>query len=158
MEQSFWWKTKRDKREAKTWTQASLKIKKVCFSPKVPIQPLLKPFEHNLGQNSSITRLFQPTLGSKSALGNPVFWLAVRWATYALLTMALGRSRWLDIVLFWVFINRQEVEVNKNARPIPSHLEGTSFVNKDLFHYGPKGNFSGAFQDQREKFPACSTL
>ena len=36
----------------------------------MPIQPLLEPFEQNLGQNSSITRLFQPTLGSKSALGN----------------------------------------------------------------------------------------
>ena len=37
-------------------------------------------------------------------------------------------------------MDRQEVEVNKNARPIPSHLEGTSFVNKDLFYYGQKGN------------------
>ena len=55
-------------------------------------------------------------------------------------------------------MDRQEVEVNKNARPIPSHLEGTSLVNKDLFYYGQKGNFLRAFQDQREKFPACSTL
>ena len=29
------------------------------------IQPLLGPFEHNLGQNSSIRRLLQPTLAQK---------------------------------------------------------------------------------------------
>ena len=33
------------------------------------IQPFLKPFEHNLGQKSSIKRLFQPTVGPISALG-----------------------------------------------------------------------------------------
>ena len=54
----------------------TLKIEKICISPEVPIppcrpsliQPLLKPFEHNLGQNSSIKRLFQLTLGPISAL------------------------------------------------------------------------------------------
>ena len=40
------------------------------------IQPFLEPFEHNLGQKSSIRRQFQPTLrpisalGTKSALAN----------------------------------------------------------------------------------------
>ena len=65
------------------WNYTESKIKKICFSPKVRIQrsqsliqPLLEPFEHNLGQNSSIKRLFQPTLwpisafGFKSAQGN----------------------------------------------------------------------------------------
>ena len=48
----------------------------ICFSHIVPIQPLLESFEHNLGQNSSIKRLFQSTLGpisvvvSLSAPGN----------------------------------------------------------------------------------------
>ena len=33
------------------------------------IQPFLEPFEHNLGQKSSIKRLFQPTVGPILALG-----------------------------------------------------------------------------------------
>ena len=33
------------------------------------IQPFLEPLEHNLGQKSSIKRLFQPTVGPISALG-----------------------------------------------------------------------------------------
>ena len=48
---------------------STLKIGKICFSPKVSIQPFLEPFEHNLGQKSSIKRLFQPTVGPISALG-----------------------------------------------------------------------------------------
>ena len=35
-------------------------------------------------------------------------------------------------------MEREEVEVNKNARPISSHLEGTSLVNKDLLLLWPK--------------------
>ena len=61
-----------------------MKIKKICFSPEVPIQPYWPksdlappgPLEHNLSQNSLIKRLFQHTRaqwpisapGSKSAL------------------------------------------------------------------------------------------
>ena len=57
----------------------ALKIKKICFSPagQSLIQPLLESFEHNLIQNSPIKRLFQPTLGSISALGSKsalVYW------------------------------------------------------------------------------------
>ena len=46
------------------------------------------------------------------------------------------RSRWLDIgqVLFFVFMDRDEVEVHKLAkkrtRPISSHLDPTNLVNK----------------------------
>ena len=58
----------------------SVSAPKCKFSPagQSLIQPLLEPFEHNLGQNSSIKRLFQPTLvpissrGSKSALGSQI--------------------------------------------------------------------------------------
>ena len=57
--------------------QETLKIKMICFSPKVSIQPcrsksdqpFLEPFELNLGQKSSIKRLFQPTVGPILALG-----------------------------------------------------------------------------------------
>ena len=35
-------------------------------------------------------------------------------------------------------MEREEVDVNKNARPISSHLEGTSLVNKDLLLLWPK--------------------
>ena len=35
-------------------------------------------------------------------------------------------------------MEREEVEVNKNVRPISSHLEGISFVDKDLLW--PKRN------------------
>ena len=35
-------------------------------------------------------------------------------------------------------MEREEVDVNKNARPISSHLEGTSLVNKDLLSLWPK--------------------
>ena len=47
----------------------TLTTKMICFSPKVSIQPFLEPLEHNLGQKSSIKRLFQPTVGPISALG-----------------------------------------------------------------------------------------
>ena len=49
------------------------------------------------------------------------------------------RSRWLDIgqVLFWVFMDRDEVEVHKLARkrtrPISSHLDRTNLVNKGYY-------------------------
>ena len=45
-----------------------------------------------------------------------------------------------------MFIEGEEVEVNKNARPISSHLEGTSLVNKDLLLLWPK----------RKRFPRDS--
>ena len=54
---------------------------------------------------------------------------------YGLLTKFV-RSRWLDIglVLFCVFMDRDEVEVHKLAkkrtRPISSHLDWTNLVNK----------------------------
>ena len=57
------------------------------------------------------------------------------------------RLRWLDIgqVRFCVFMDRVGVEVHKLAkrrtRPISSHLDGTSSVNKELL-YGFQGNFS----------------
>ena len=35
-------------------------------------------------------------------------------------------------------MEREEVDVNKNARPISSHLEGTSLVNKNLLLLWPK--------------------
>ena len=38
------------------------------------IQPFREPFEHNLSQNSSIKRLFQPTVGPISALANWTYW------------------------------------------------------------------------------------
>ena len=54
----------------------------------------------------------------------------------ALLTK-LVQSKWLDIgqvLFFCVFMDRNEVEVHKNAkkrtRPISSHLDRTSLVNK----------------------------
>ena len=61
----------------------ALKIKKICFSPKVPNQPLLESFEHNLIQNSPIKRLFQPTLGSISALGSKS--ALVNWTVLAMI-------------------------------------------------------------------------
>ena len=50
------------------------------FSPtgQCPIQPLLEPFEHNFGQNSSIKRVLQPTLGPISALGSDCILLTER--------------------------------------------------------------------------------
>ena len=49
----------------------SVSAPKCQFSPAGHslIQPFLEPFEHNLGQKSSIKRLFQPTVGPISALG-----------------------------------------------------------------------------------------
>ena len=49
----------------------SVSAPKCQFSPagQSLIQPFLEPFEHNLGQKSSIKRLFQPTVGPISALG-----------------------------------------------------------------------------------------
>ena len=48
----------------------SVSAPKCQFSPagQSLIQPFLEPFEHNLGQKSSIKRLFQPTVGPISAL------------------------------------------------------------------------------------------
>ena len=48
----------------------SVSAPKCQFSPagQSLIQPFLKPFEHNLGQKSSIKRLFQLTIGPISAL------------------------------------------------------------------------------------------
>ena len=47
------------------------------------IQPFLEPFEHNLGQKSSIKRLFQPTLGSISALATKL--ALANWTLSALI-------------------------------------------------------------------------
>ena len=48
----------------------SVSASKCQFSPagQSLVQPFLEPFEHNLGQKSSIKRLFQPTVGPISAL------------------------------------------------------------------------------------------
>ena len=59
------------------WGKGTLKIKKICFSLKVSIQPcrpksdsaLPWAIRTQLGQESSIKRLFQPTIGPISALG-----------------------------------------------------------------------------------------
>ena len=49
----------------------SVSAPKCQFTPEGQslIQPFLEPLEHNLGQKSSIKRLFQPTVGPISALG-----------------------------------------------------------------------------------------
>ena len=60
----------------------TLKIKKICFSPKVSIQPCRPKsdstlpgaiYEDNLDQKSSIKRLFQPTAGPIPAHGRAHF-------------------------------------------------------------------------------------
>ena len=58
--ESTHWKSKR-----------SASVLKCRFSSEAQslIQPFLEPCEHNLGQKSSIKRLFQPTLGPISAVG-----------------------------------------------------------------------------------------
>ena len=71
---------------------------------------------------------------------------------YGLLTK-LARSRWLDIGFFCVFMDLDFVSVHKHAkkrtRPISSHLDRTSLVNKgfitwektpkhDLYTWGTK--------------------
>ena len=55
-------------------------------------------------------------------------------------------------------MEREEVDVNKNARPISSHLEGTSLVNKDLLLLWPKRKLFPHVSGPAEKLPACSTL
>ena len=51
--------------------ERSVSAPKCQFSPagQSLIQPFLEPFEHSLGQKSSIKRLFQPTVGPILALG-----------------------------------------------------------------------------------------
>ena len=72
----------------------TLKNKKICFSPKVPIQPC-RPKSDSASRgairapfNSPVESLYQPVLGlisalgSKSALGNgTVYWPLIKGAT-----------------------------------------------------------------------------
>ena len=59
-----------DHRRVHCKLKRSVSAPKFQFSPagQSLVQPFLEPFEPNLGQKSSIKRLFQPTVGSISAL------------------------------------------------------------------------------------------
>ena len=83
----------------------ALKIKKICFSPKVPIQPYRpKSYSAPSGvicvQNSPIKRLVQPTLGSISALGSKS--ALVNWTVLAMI-----KGTKLDSKIGLYFIHRK---------------------------------------------------
>ena len=70
------------------WVNIHWKFERSVLAPKCQfspagqslIQPFLEPFEHNLGQKSSIKRLFQPTVGPISALGpNQPYLIGLYW-------------------------------------------------------------------------------